>query len=379
MVEIVKVRSKKDIKKFLDFPLRLYKNCEYFAPPLYMDEKSVFTDKNVYAKTCESEFFLAIKDGKVAGRIHGIIQKQSNELRGEARARFTRFDSVNDEEVSSALFSALEKWAAEKGMTTVCGPLGFSDLEREGLLIDGFNEFSTFEEQYNFDYYPALVENSGYEKEVDWVEYQLRAPDEKTAEKISRIAEKTLKINKLHLLKVKNKSEIFNKYSDGIFHCLDECYKDLYGTVPFTAEMKKQMISQFKIMINEEYIAIILDENDNVAAFALCLPDIAKSLRKSGGKLTPAGLIRLLKAVKRPEIIDLALIAVLPEYQARGVNAVALDHVIRMLRSGKIAYLETNLNLETNEKVQSQWKYFDKRQHKRRRSYVKNLTGGGKK
>ena len=372
-MEIIKVRSKRERKQFVDLPLKMYKNNEYFVPPLYADEMAVFTNKNIYSKTCESEFFLAVKDGEVVGRIQGIIQRAHNEISGDKRVRFTRFDAIDDQEVANALFGALEDWAKEKGMNIVCGPLGYSDLEREGLLIDGFEYLSTFEEQYNYPYYAKLVDNCGYEKEVDWVESRLYKPNE-TSAKIGRVAEKTLKLNKLHIGgKNLSKKQFISKYKDGIFDCIDICYQELYGVVPFTEEMKKQIIDQFMLLIDKKFIQVVCDENEKVVAFGLCFPAIGESLQKSGGKLTLPTLIRLLKIIKRPKALDLGLIGVLPEYQAKGVNAAILQYLVEMFDDDNIEYCETNLNLENNVKVQQQWKYFDNIQHKRRRSYIKNL------
>lgn len=175
-LNISEVSTMSQRREFVRFPLRLYKDSPYFVPPLFSDEMKIFTDKNAYADTCESVFFLAQRDGKTVGRIQGIIQHQFNNLHGEKRLRFSRFDAVNDQKVANALFDAVEKWGISKGLDTVCGPLGYSDLEREGLLIEGFDKLSTFEEQYNYDYYGALIENCGYAKEVDWLEFRLRAP-----------------------------------------------------------------------------------------------------------------------------------------------------------------------------------------------------------
>lgn len=373
MIEIVEVISKKQRKQFVNFPLKLYKNNPYFVPPLYMDEMNLFTEKNVYNKTCESSFYLALKNGEVVGRIQGIIQKQFNEIHGEKRARFTRFDSINDEEVATKLFEAVENWAKQKGMNIMCGPLGYSDLEREGLLIEGFEELSTFEEQYNYPYYQKLIENLGYNKEIDWVESKIKN-NPKYAEKLAKVAKRSLELSGLHVADSSiSKKAYIKKYKDGFFECLDECYRELYGTVPFTEEMKNQMIDQFMLIMNKKYLLFICDKDEKVVAFALCLPGIGKSLQKSGGRLTPFALIRLLKAVKNPEIIDLGLIGVLPKYQKLGINAVALDCLVKMLSEGKVKHCETNLNLETNDNVQSQWKYFDAVNHKRRRSFIKNL------
>lgn len=373
-IEIIEVRSKKERRQFVEFPLRLYKKNPYFVPPLYSDEMAVFTDKNAYSDTSDSEFFLAVRDGKTVGRIQAIIQKQSNEIHTEKRLRFTRFDSINDQEVANSLFSALEEYGRKNGLDTVCGPLGYSDLEREGLLIEGFDKLSTFEEQYNYDYYAALIEGCGYEKEIDWLEFRLRAPKEKNI-MLSRVAERALELSRLHVVDSSkfSKKEYIERYKDGVFECIDRCYSHLYGTVPITENMKKQIVDQFMLVINKRYLIIIADENDKVISFALCIPGIGKSLQKSGGRLTPCAILRLLSAIKKPKTVDLALVAILPEYQSAGINAVMLDKMTEYLESGEIDYFETNLNLETNTQVLAQWKYFDSEQHKRRRSYVKKI------
>lgn len=373
MIEIIEVKTGREAREFIEFPLRLYKNCEFFVPPLYSDEKKLLCAprENEVSKTV---FFIAKKDGKTVGRIQGIIQKQYNEIHNEKRVRFTRFDSVNDTSVSRALFGAVEKWAREEGMNAVCGPLGFSDLDREGLLIEGFFENSTFEEQYNYDYYPALVEDMGYGKEIDWLEFELTAP-EKRNPMLKRVADRALELSNLHIASANmSKRDYIKKYGDSFFDCLDECYSELYGTVPLTKEQRKELISQFLLIININLAVFICDESERVVAFGLCFPGMGDALKKSGGRLTPAALIRLMKATKNPETMDLALVAVRPQYRNAGINAVLLNGIVDMLEEGKVKRCETNLNLETNTAVIAQWKYFTARQHKRRRSYIKNIT-----
>ena len=374
MVSIVEVKTKKDIKEFINFPLRLYKGCEFFVPPIYADEKKLLISggKN---DTAESVFYLAKRDGKTVGRIQGIIQKQYNSMHNEKRVRFTRFDSIDDTEVSKALFGSVEAWAVSKGMDTVCGPLGFSDLDREGLLIEGFNENSTFEEQYSYEYYPKLLEDSGYAKEIDWFEFELRAPDKKNT-MLERVAARALEFNKLHIADTNmSKRAYIDKYGDSFFDCLDECYSKLYGTVPITPEERKEIISQFILIVNIKFAVFICDENDRVVAFGLCFPAIGDALKKSGGRLTLPAIIKLLKLAKNPKVMDLGLVAVRPEYQNSGVNAVLVNGIVDMLQNGNVEKCETNLNLETNTAVMAQWKYFNARQHKKRRSYIKSLKG----
>jgi hypothetical protein len=258
-------------------------------------------------------------------------------------------------------------------MTQICGPLGFNDLEREGLLIEGFNEDSTFEEQYNFEYYQSLIEECGYEKDVDWVEYELKMP-EKRNEMLSRVAKRTMELHKLHVASTDiPKKKYIEKYRDGFFECLDVCYRGLYGTVPISKETEDELIKQFMLIVKKEYARFICDENEKVIGFGLCFPSIGEAVKKSRGKLTPLALLRIIRAVRNTKTIDLGLVAIRPEYQNAGVNAVILDRMLDMLETKKIERCETNLNLESNIAVISQWKYFSARQHKRRRSYKKKL------
>ena len=372
MVTVKQVTTKRDIKEFIEFPLRLYKACEYFVPLFYSDEKKLLTSGGP-TEIADSVFFLAERDGKTVGRIHGIYHRQYNELKNEKRVRFTRFDAIDDREVSDALFRALEDWAQRMGADTLCGPLGFNDLDREGLLIEGFDEEQTFEEQYSYPYYPTRIEDFGFEKEIDWLEFELRAPKERNP-MLARVAARTLEMNKLHFADMSMpKREYIKRYTEGVFNCIDECYSKLYGTVPLSPETRDEIVSQFMMLLNNRYLPIICDENDRVVAFGLCFPSIGEAIKKSGGRLTPGALIKLLRTVKKPRALDLGLVAVLPEYQSSGINAPIVNSLAEMLLSGDVEKCETNLNLETNVQVIAQWKHFTARQHKRRRAYIKKI------
>ena len=373
MLVIKEVKTKEEQKQFINFPLRLYANNSCFVPPLYGDEKKMFRPDFVYNETCDIVSFLALRNNPVVGRIQGIIQKDANRKNNEKRVRFTRFDSIDSQRVAYALFKAVEDWAIAKGMDTACGPLGFSDLEREGLLIDGFDQLSTFEEQYNDPYYAALIENCGYVKEVDWTESKLYLPDE-GEETLYKMTDFVMKRYNLHFGKARTVSEFIKKYGDAFFALLDKSYENLYGTVPFTQGMKEQLITSFKLIVDLKHVAVILDENERVVCLGICFPSIAKAVQKSKGKLTIPAIFRLLKAIKKPDVIDLGLIAVEPEYMNRGVSTILSAEIMRMLRRDKLDHAETNLNLETNFAIQNQWKRFKEVKHKRRRAYVKKLT-----
>ena len=372
MLTVKEVKTARQIKEFINFPLKLYKNCPYFVPPLYGDEKKLLKSVSD-TPNIESIFFIAEKDGKTVGRIQGIIQKQYNDNHSVRQVRFTRFDCIDDQETASRLFSAVENWGAENAMNEICGPLGCNDLEREGLLIEGFSENSTFEEQYNYEYYSKLIENSGFTKDVDWLEFELTLPEEEN-EILNKVSERALLMNKLHIAdKSVPKKKYIQKYRDGFFECLDECYKNLYGTVPISKDIQDDLVNQFMLIINKKYLTFICDENDKVVGFGLCFPGIGDAIKKSGGRLTPLALIKLLKLVKNPKVLDLGLVAVHPDYQFTGINAVLVKEILDMLKNSSVIKAETNLNLETNTAVISQWKYFTTRQHKRRRSYIKKI------
>ena len=371
-ITVKEVRTKKEQRQFINFPLKMYKNNPYFVPPLYGDEKAVFKKDYPYYETCEAVYYLAYRDDQVVGRISGILQKASNELRNEKRVRFTRFDAINDQEVADALFGTVEKWALDKGMDTICGPLGFSDLEREGLLIEGFDQLATFEEQYNADYYQKLIEKCGYGKEADWIEHKILVPKQKD-EKMTKLANRMMEKYKLHVGEYKNTKELLKYAGEKVFALIDESYRNLYGTVPFTEGVRKMVMKSFQLIVKPQYCHVVFDENDNLVCFGLVLPSIAKAVQKSQGRLTLPALFKLLKAINKPEILDLALIGVTDEYKSSGVIIITFAQMIEYLHNKDISHMETNLNLETNTSIISLWKRFETEQHKRRRSFVKKI------
>lgn len=372
MIKLERVITKKQRKDFLNFPLKLYKGNPYFTPPLMMDERKIFKQDFVYNDICDAVYFNAYKDGMMAGRISGILQKAANEKNGKKQVRFTRFDVIEDLEVAKALFKAVEDWAIGLGMDEVVGPLGFSDLEREGMLIDGFVTPATFEESYNHPYYQTFVEALGYQKEVDWTGSHIRVPKDYDGE-LDKLADFVMKRYNLHLGPARNTNDFINRYADGIFELLDKSYELLYGTVPFTEGMKKMMIDNFKMVVDVKNVAVILDENDKMICFGLAFPGIADAVRPSGGRLTPMTLIRLLKALKKPSIIDLCLIGVDPEWLNRGVSVIVSANLMKMLQRPEVLYADTNLNLEENYAIQNQWKRFDEKKVKLYRCYGKKL------
>ncbi len=373
MITIKEVKTRKEKKQFLRFPDRLYRHDKFYVPNLYLDEKSCLNRKSPYEEVCDSAFFLAYDGENVVGRIQTIIQKEYNRIHREKRVRFTRFDSIDDIEVSSALFKAAEDWAKERGMDTICGPLGYSDFEREGLLIEGFDQRQTFEEQYNYPYYPKLVEAYGFRKEIDWIESVLRAPEHED-KNMKHLANKLLERN--HLRVVDNrmrKKKFIRRYGRGFFDCIEESYRELYGTVPFTQKMRDEIIRVFFPIIDLKGTCFIVDEADRVVGCAIMFPGISEAVQKSRGHLTPLGVFRLLRAIRHPKVLDLGLIGIRPEYRNSGITAVCFAGLWECFRSLKVDHMETNLNLEDNFAIRNMWKRFDHVENKRRRCYVKKI------
>lgn len=372
MIEIREVKTKKEIKDFLNFPLNLYKGNKSFVPPLYGDEKKIFRKDYVYYDTSEAKYWNAYKDGKIVGRISAILQRASNEKWGQKRVRFTRFDSLDDQEIANALFKAVEDYAKEKGMEEVVGPLGFSDLEREGLLIEGFEYLNTFEEQFNYPYYQKLIENCGYGKDVDWIEHRL-IPHADKAQQIVKIADKILAKGELHLVPKMPLKKFASIYRDKFFEILDETYDKIYGTVPFTEGMKAMLLDNFAPIINMNYLPVVVDNDGDVVAFGLAFPGMGEIFQKSNGHLYPWTIAKLLWNVKHPKTVDLGLVGVLPKGQLKGAQVVVYAEMIKWMIHDKIEYAETNLNLEDNTAIISTWKHFETIQHKRRRCFVKKI------
>lgn len=377
MIEVKQVTTRRQRREFLNFPLDLYAGNPCYVPPLYMDERKIFRKDYVYNDCCRSVCFLAYQDGKVAGRIQGIVQEAANAKNGQKRARFTRYDVVDDPDVSKALFASVEKWALEQGMDTLNGPLGFSDLEKEGLLVEGFDRQATFEESYNAEYYGRHLESLGFVKEADWTgSFLYGAESPETQQELEELTRFIFRRYKLHFGPAKSGKDFLKRYADGIFELMDKAYDGLYGTVPFTDGMRKLMLDNFSIAISPKYTAVVLDENEHVVCFGVAIPALASALKGTRGHLTPKVVWRLLRCLRKPDALDLCLVGVEPEYLNRGISAAFSSALMGMLRDNPdIRYADTNLNLEENWAIQNQWKRFKRDECKRFRAYVKPLQG----
>lgn len=375
-VIIKEVTSKKELKKFVKFNIELYKGNPYHVPGL-IEEEMVTLDKkkNPAFEVCDAIYFLAYKEGKVVGRIAGMVNRASNETWNQKRARFGFVDFIDDAEVVDALFGAVEKWAARQGMTEIHGPLGFTDMDHEGMLIEGFDQLGTMATIYNYPYYPVHMERMGYGKDQDWHEFKIYIPDG-IPDKHVRIGEIVKKKYGLKTMKFTSAKAIM-PYAQRVFETLNEAYVPLYGFAKLTQKQIDYYINMYIPMLRLDLVTLIVrEEDDAVVGFGISLPSLSKALQKAKGHLFPFGWIHLLKALKsKPKVIDLYLTGVLPEYQNKGVNALLFNDLIPVYRSVGAVYAESNPELETNSAVQAQWDYFKREHHKSRRAFIKKLKG----
>jgi hypothetical protein len=371
-LQLKEVRTPRELRQFISFPYSLYKKNPYWVPPLRSDEfVSLRKDKNPAFDFCDANYWLVLKNGMIVGRIAGIINKKYNEKYGVKEARFGWIDFIDDLEVSSLLFNAVETWARSKGMDCIHGPLGFTDMDGEGTLIEGFEEVSTLGAIYNYPYYPQHIEHAVYSKDIDWIEYQVTMHAE-IPEKIQRLADIALQRNNLKILKVKKSKEIL-PYANEIFYVLNDAYRDLYGFVELSDKQIQMYVKQYFGFIRPEFVPVVLDSAGKVAAFGIAMPSLSRALQKCNGRLFPFGFINILHAIKHNSNADLYLTAVRPDMQNKGINAILIHEMNKVFIKNRIVKVETNRELEGNIKVQAQWKFYDSRLHKRRRCYKKEL------
>lgn len=379
-IEIKKVESRRDLCKFIDFHNELYKGNPYHVPNLYFDEMNTFRkDKNAAFDFCEAEYFMAYRDGKVVGRVAAIINHSANKKWERESVRFGWIDFVDDIEVSKALLKAVEDYGKSKGMKEIVGPLGFTDMDPEGMLLYGYDQLGTQATAYNYPYYPEHMDRmGGWEKDNDYVEYKLYVPEE-MPEKYATIAKMIQKRYNLQVKKLK-RNEIYgeNGYGRKIFEVINETFKDLYGYSKLTDRQIEQYVKMYLPMADLDLITIIEDWNTpdhKVVGVGISIPSLARALQKCGGKLFPFGWWHILRALKfhKTEVVDLLLIGVLPEYRQKGANALLFYDLIPHYQRLGFKWGETHVEMETNMKVQGQWQYLNREIHKRRRCYKKDI------
>ncbi len=374
MIEIKEVKTKKDIKLFAQYPIKLYKDCPYYVPSLRSDEVNTFNPKkNFSLANSEAKGFLCYKDGNLVGRIAGLINNKYNEITGKKYIRFSRLDCIDDIEVFKALFGAVEKFGKERGMEIIHGPWGFNDTDREGMLTYGFDVRSTYATNYYYPYFYQRVEELGFVDESKWVEFKFDIPKEYD-ERMDRLAEKLKTKYKLREVSEEmSVKQILSKYGDSFFDTLTEAYEDLDGYVPIEGKERQNVLDQFATIVNTRYISFLIDENEEVAGFGIVLPSIAKPLAKHKGKLFPTGFIGVLKCISSPKELEMALIGLKRKYRNTGINAAIISKILNNIIDDGIQLLESNPMLERNNNIQNQWKFVGNEISKKRQTYQKPI------
>ena len=375
-ITIQKVTTKRDLKRFIRFNYELYKGNAYSVPDLFDDMLNTFNKKkNAAFEFCEADYFLAYKDGKLAGRVAAIINHKANQAWGKKDVRFGWIDFTDDPEVSDALIRAVEQWGKERGMTDIVGPLGFTDMDAEGMLIEGYDQLSTMATIYNYPYYPQHMERMGFVKDSDWVEFKIYIPDG-IPDKHKRIADIIQRKYNLQIKKYTSAKKIAAEYGQAIFRLINEAYSQLYGYSALSQRQIDQYVKMYLPILDLRMVTLITEQNGELVAVGISMPSLSEALQKAHGRLLPFGWYYLLKALffkRRAKMLDLLLVAVKPEYQNKGVNALLFTDLIPVYQQLGFEYAESNPEMELNGKVQAQWDYFQTEQHKRRRAFRKAI------
>lgn len=376
-ITVREVSSKKDLDTFICFNYDLYKDNPYAVPELHSDLMKTFSPEgNAAYEFCDAKLFLAYKDGKVAGRVAAIVNHRANETWNLKKVRFGWIDFIEDIDVCKALLEKVEEFGRQHGMNEIQGPLGFTDFDREGMLIEGFDKLGTMSTIYNYPYYPKFLEELGYNKDADWMEMKMQVPDH-IPEKYARVSELTLKRYKLHIKKLNGNDDIFKKgYGQKIFNVLNAAYAPLFGFSKLTQKQIDQYVKEYLPMADMRMITLVeTDETNELIAVGISIPSIVRALQKSRGKLFPFGWFHILKSLKwkHEDGVELLLIAVLPEYQGKGINSLLFNDLIPVYQKMGFKWAETNPQLEENTKGLAQWTYLNPEIPKRRRCYTKPL------
>ncbi len=370
---VKEAKTRAELKRFVQFAGNLYKDNPYWVPlPFQAEMKLLSKNKNPSFDFCEAKYFLAYRSEKIVGRVAAILNHAHEEKWGQKYLRFGWLEFVDDPQVSAALMGAVQNWAIEKRITAIHGPLGFTDFDRSGLLVEGFNEMGTMMANYSQPYYPRHLEKLGYKKDIDWLEYLIEVP-EKLDKEIADRAEQILKNNHLRIFKAEKMKE-YLRYTDQLFDLINESYQNRYGFVPLNQEQLQVYMDSFYPLVNHKFIALIVDENDELAAFSITNPSLSKALQSGGGRLFPNGFFNLIRSINANDRAELLLHGVKEKYSGIGMSVVMMIAMLQNFHEFGIKTVESNPELENDQNVQIQWRVFEKRQHKRRRCYIKRLT-----
>ncbi|ANQ48138.1 GNAT family N-acetyltransferase [Flammeovirga sp. MY04] len=371
-LEIRKVTTKKDQKEFVNLQFDLYKGNTYWVPPIKKDELSIFTEDNPFEKFCDTEFWLAFKNGKCVGRIGAIINHKYNEKADEKNVRFSRLEFIDDREVVQTLLETAEKWGKEKGMTGIVGPLGYTNLDHQGMMIEGHDHLPSVASEYHLPYYKEHLEALGYDKLVDWIEFRLTL-DEEVIEKGKKGAALLMRRTKTKIVSFKSNDELI-EYADDIFNLLGESFKDLYSVISFDKEMVEYYKKKFLKLLSPKYVKVLLSEEDEeMLGFVIGMPSLSRALQKANGSIWPFGWYHIMQALKKNDTCDFLLTAVHPKLQRLGGGVMLVGELQRTMQENGIKYLETTGMFETNQKAIQNWKNYDHIQHKRKRCFTKAL------
>ena len=374
-VTIKAVSSKSEMKTFVRFANRLYKGNRYYVPSMPLDDLNTLDKKkNGAFEFCEAEYYLAYKDGNVAGRVAAIINYKANESWKVKQVRFGWFDFIDDIEVSEALLNAVIAFGQAHGMTQIAGPLGFTDFDPEGMLVEGFDRLSTMALIYNHPYYPEHMKKLGYYKETGWVEYRITIPDQ-MPEKHVRYAEIIRERYKLTVRKLSRRQIRKERYGHKLFQLINETYCVLYGYSLLSEKQIDQYVDMYLSIVDTKMLTFIENEKGELVAAGISIPSLSEALQKCNGEIVPFGWWHLLKAMywKKPDTLDLLLIGIRPDYQNKGLNSLVFVDLFENYKKLGFKYAETNANLETNVKVQAMWAPFEKILHKRRWVFSKDI------
>ncbi len=374
-VEIREINpTKSELKKYTEFGIDLYKDNPYYVPPLLKDDvETLSPGKNPAFDHCRAKSWMAFRDGKPVGRITGIINSLVNERSGRNDVRFGFTDFIDDNEVADALFDTLARWGRDNGMTSIVGPMGFTDLDHEGMLTFGFEELGTMATIYNYPYYPRQMERMGFTPDAEWVEYRITVPDE-LPDQLARVGEIVKRKYGLRTIKYTSGKKIKEDYGVALFELINEAYDKLYGYSPLTPRQIQYYIDLYLPILKLENVCVIVDKADKLVGIGISMPSMSKALQKSKGRLFPTGWIHLLKAMYgHNDTVDLLLVAVSPEYQSKGVNALLFTDLLPVYIKNGYCWAESNPELADNENVQQQWKFFERRQHRRRVAFRRDI------
>jgi hypothetical protein len=372
-LEIKEVHSAKELKAFVKFPLKLYRNHPFNIPALTFDEINTFdSKKNPAFDFCEAACFVAVRDGKIVGRIAAFLNRNANKFWNQKRARFGWFDMIDDIEVTKALLETVEQWAKARGMNAITGPMGFTDLDHAGMLVEGFDLIGTFATLYNYPYYPQHMEKLGYRKDADWKEFRIQMP-KALPERYARMAAIVSEKLDLRVVKFNSSKKLVRSYGEKIFRLWNDTYNILYGFSPLTDRQVKYYIKMYLSFIRPDLISLVVDKKDNVIGMGIAIPSLSKAFQKANGRILPFGFLPLMNALRKNDLVDLYLMGVHPDFQGKGVNALIFADLVPIFIKNGYKMAETNPELEENTRVQALWGDLNPEQVRTRRVYIKDL------